>query len=175
MILVIIVEIIAILLIGWVVVGFFSTIFRGYAPFVISRKKVIDLVINVINPQPNQVVYELGSGGANFLQKVENKFPNVKLIGFEYSIIIFLFSSLFLKLKHSKIKICRKNIFDVNLKEADIIYGYLFPSMMLKLGKKIQTECKPGTIFVSSMFSVPGWKPMQTLKQGSGTIYFYQV
>lgn len=175
MILVIIVEIIAILLIGWVVVGFFSTIFRGYAPFVVSRKKVIDLVLGVIKPQPNQTVYELGSGSAKFLQKVEKKFPNVKLIGLEYSTFIFVFSSLFLKLKHSKIKICRKNIFDVNLKEADIIYGYLFPSMMAKLGEKIRTECKPGTIFVSSMFSVPGWEPKQTIKQGSGTIYFYQV
>jgi len=174
-ILVIIIEIVALLMISWVVIGFFSTIFRGYAPFVVSRKKIVDLVINVINPQPNQVVYELGSGSARFLQKVEKKFSNVKLIGFEYSFFIFLFSSLFFWLKHSRIKIYRKNIFDVNLKEADIIYGYLFPSMMSKLGKKIQTECKPGTIFVSSMFSVPDWQPIKTLRQGGGTIYFYQV
>lgn len=175
MILSVIVEIIVLLIIGWIALGFFNTIFRGFAPLVISRKKVIGLVLDVIKPQPNQVVYELGSGSAKFLQKIEEKWPDAKLVGLEYSIITFLFSSLFLWLRRSKIEIRRQNIFNVSLQEANIIYGYLFPSMMVRLGEKIRTECKPGTIFVSSMFSVPGWEPKQIIKQGSGTIYFYQV
>jgi len=171
----IIAEIIFLLVATWLVVGFFNIIFRGFAPLVASRKRAIDLVLNTIKPQPKQTIYELGSGSARFLQMVEKKFSGVKLVGIEYSVAPFLIFSAFLYLKQSTIKIRLQNMFRANLQDADFIYCYLLPSMMPRLGEKIRTECKRGAILISYMFSVPGWEPKQIIKQGSDTIYFYEV
>ena len=66
-------------------------------------------------------------------------------------------------------------MFKADLQDADFIYCYLFPGMMGKLGAKIRSECKPGAIFISYMFSVPDWKPKQIITQNNGIIYFYEV
>lgn len=175
MIILIIIEIILFLIIVWVAVGFFNILFRGFAPLVISQKKVISLILDNIEPNSNQVIYELGSGSARFLQMVQKKFPKVKLVGLEYSIVPYLVSSIMLWLKNSSIKIRYQNMYKVNLAEADFIYCYLFPQMMLKLGQKVRSECKPGTILISYMFSVPNWEPKKIIKLDNGTIFFYEV
>ena len=171
----IILAIILVLVLIWIINDFFNIIFYNFAPLIVSKKKVINSILDIIKPQSQQVIYELGSGSARFLQMAEKRFKNVKLIGLENSIIPFLFFSLILMLKSSKVKIRLQNIYKADLKDADFIYCYLFPSMMLKLGEKIRSECKPNTIFISYMFSVPNWKPDQIIKQDNGTVYFYKV
>ena len=171
----IIIIIILLPIVVWIAMDFFNIIFRGFAPLVISRQKTIDLILDIIKPQPQQVIYELGSGSAKFLQMAEKKFPEVKLIGLEYSIIPFLFFSLVLRLKKSRIKIRLQNIFKANLQDADFIYCYLLPAMMPKLGAKIRSECKPGAMLISYLFSIPNWEPKQIIKQDNGAIYFYEV
>ncbi len=154
---------------------FFNIIFRGFAPLVGSRQTALDTILENISPQPNQVIYELGSSSAKFLRMVEKKFSDVKLIGLEYSPIPFLISKLFLRLKNSRVEIRFQNMFKVSLQEADLIYCYLLPGMMVKLGEKIHAECRPGTILVSYTFSVPNWRPENIIKQDGRLIYFYKV
>lgn len=158
-----------------VATNFFNLLFRGFAPLVASKKTALNVILNTIDPQPGQVVYELGSGSARFLQMVQKKFPDVTLIGVECSLFPFLFSRLVLWCKKSNITIRLQNIFHTNLQDADMIFSYLLPGMMPKLGKKIRSECKPGTRFISYMFSVPHWEPKQIIRQSHDVIYFYEV
>ncbi|OGH67506.1 MAG: hypothetical protein A3J66_03715 [Candidatus Magasanikbacteria bacterium RIFCSPHIGHO2_02_FULL_47_14] len=158
-----------------VAINFANLLFRGFAPLVLSRKIALKAILDTIHPTPGQVLYELGSGSARFLQMVEKKFPDTTFIGLEYSLFPFLFSRLTLWFKKSKIQIRRENIFYSDLHNADIIFCYLLPGMMPVLGTKVRSECKPGTLFVSYMFSVPNWQPKQTIRQHGGVIYFYKV
>ncbi len=158
-----------------VATNFFNLLFRGFAPLVASKKTALRVILNTIDPQPRQVLYELGCGSARFLQMVEKKIPDLTLVGVEYSLFPFLFSRLVLWCKKSNITIRLQNIFHTNLQDADMIFCYLLPGMMPKLGKKIRSECKPGTQFISYMFSVPDWQPKRVVRQSRDVIYFYEV
>jgi hypothetical protein len=61
-------------------------------------------------------------------------------------------------------QVCWGDFWDCNLAGFDVVYAYLSPAPMERLWRKAQTEMKPGAIFISSTFSVPGQSPTQTIQ-----------
>ena len=55
------------------------------------------------------------------------------------------------------------------------VYG-LYP-IMDRLGKKLQDELKPGSLVVSNVFEIPGWRANTSSIGGSAGkgVYLYQV
>lgn len=156
-------------------IQFYRILFKGFAPFISSRFSVILTVLKELDLQGNEVVYELGSGSAGFLRSIEQKFKNQKLIGIEYSWWPYILSSIQIAFSGSKIKILRKNIFKVDLKEANIIYCFLNKTTMAKLSKKFTEECKQGTLIISYCFTLPNYEPEKTVKEKNNNIYFYRI
>jgi len=154
---------------------FFNIVFLGAAPFVMTKKKIIELLSREVKLGKGQRVYEVGAGLAKFLQAVEKSYPDTELIGIEYSWPVYCLSKMLLKSKHSRIKLIRKNLFKVNLGDADLIYCYLTPGMMYKLGEKFTAECRPGTKIISYAFSIPNMEIKRTIKEKGDTIYFYEI
>jgi hypothetical protein len=56
------------------------------------------------------------------------------------------------------------DFWDCDLSGFDVIFAYLSPAPMERLWGKAQAEMKPGAIFISSTFSVPGQIPVQTIQ-----------
>ena len=57
----------------------------------------------------------------------------------------------------------QKNIFDVSLSDADIVYIYLWYDLLPPLEKKLQKELKPGAIVIANTSNFPTWKPIQKI------------
>ena len=55
----------------------------------------------------------------------------------------------------NKVTILKKNFFDVNLHEANIIFVYLVPKALSNLSKKFFKELKPGTVLISYVYDFP--------------------
>jgi hypothetical protein len=157
------------------VIQFYNVVFRGFAPFISTKFNAILAILKELDLKGDEVIYELGAGKAGFLRAVEQKFKNQRLIGVEYSWWIYFLAKIQIKLANSNIKLLNKNIFKVNLKEADLIYCFLSPEMMDRLEKKIKEECRPGTEIVSYHFSMPNMNPEKIIKEGKNNIYFYQI
>lgn len=160
------------------VMQFFNIFFRGFAPLVSSRPKVIKRIIEELEAKPDIVIYELGCGRAGFLRAARKKYPGAKLVGVEYSFWPYLVAQIQSSLTNSKLKILKKNIFKVELGEAEVIYCYLNRAMMQKLTDKFKQECKPGTQIISYTFSIPGLEPTKVvdIKERKGEkIYFYKI
>ncbi|MDD4332564.1 MAG: class I SAM-dependent methyltransferase [Patescibacteria group bacterium] len=173
-----ILNLILIVLAVFVAIQFFNMLFRGYAPFISTKYDVINKIFENINFGENfsGTVYELGSGKAGFLRAFEERYPGAKCIGIEYSSFPYFFSKIQLSLAKSKIKIRKKNMFKINLEDADVIYCYLFPNMMAKLEEKFKKECKPGTLVVSYQFILPNMKTEKILELGENSkIYLYKI
>ena len=154
----------------------FNMLFRGFAPYVSTRTEVINKIIDQVELKDGETVYELGCGKAGFLRAFEAKNPKAKFIGIEYSFWPYLVAKFQLGLSESKIKILKKNVFKVDLKDADLVYCYLSPSMMEKLEKKFDAECKPGTRIISYQFLMPNKQPAKTIDISAGhKVYFYTV
>jgi len=160
-------------------VNFFYIIFQGYAPFIITRDKILNIILNHISFKDSNIIYELGSGKAGFLRAIEKKYPQIKkLIGIEYFFLPYFLSRIQLSLIKSNIKILNKNIFNTNFAEADVIYCYLNNGMMGKLKEKFRKECKRGAQIISYQFPLPNLTPVKVVDiedEGKDKVYFYKM
>ncbi|MDD5071310.1 MAG: hypothetical protein PHQ42_01090 [Patescibacteria group bacterium] len=156
-------------------IQFYNIIFRGFAPFISTKREVIKKIIAKLELKEDGVIYELGCGEAGFLRAARKKFPKAKLVGFEYSFLPYLIARIQNSLSKSKIIIKKKDIFKVDLSQADVLYCYLNNLTMKKLEDKIKAEGKPGLKIISYQFPFPEIKPEEVLEDGKDKIYFYSL
>lgn len=148
-------------------------------PYVPSRKKVVNKMIEVAKLKHNDTVVDLGCGDGRLLFAAENISPKIKGVGFEVAPLVYALAWILKTIKKSKSKLHFKSLFHADLRKANVIFCYLFPSAMTKLAKKIQTECKPGTRIVSNTFHIPNltlvkkYPPIKS--SGLPPIYVYTV
>lgn len=154
----------------------YNLIFRGFAPFISTKSEVLKEIVNNINLQEGQIVYELGCGKAGFLHALKKRYPDNQMIGFEYSFVPYFLAQIQNAITNSKLKIEKKNIFDVELKKADVVYCYLNPNTMEKLEEVFKTECKPGSLVVSYHYPLREKTVEKVLdvEGGKEKIYFYR-
>ena len=158
------------------IIQFFNICFRGFAPFISTRPKVIQKIINELKMEEDSTVYELGCGRAGFLRALRKKYPQAKLIGIEYSFLPYLIGQIQNSLTGCKLKILKENFLKADLSEADVIYCYLNQATMKKLAAKFSQECRPGTVIISYLFSLPDRESEKVIEAGKREkIYFYRI
>ena len=65
-----------------------------------------------------------------------------------------------------------RDLWKVELENVDVVAIYGLQPIMGKLGHKLQTDLKDGSVVVSNVFSIPGWRP----SGGSeGGVFIYSV
>jgi hypothetical protein len=84
-------------------------------------------------------------------------------IGYEINPVAYLKARLF-SLGPNNIKIRRENFWEADLSDADVVFCYLYPDVMKKLAAKFTVDLKPGTVVVSSNFSLPGFIPSKIIR-----------
>jgi len=159
------------------VVQFYNIFFRGFAPFVATKKKIIKQIIGEFEVKKETKVYELGCGRAGFLRAVRERYPEVELIGIEYAFFPYLIGQIQNAFTKSHLKIIKNNFFKVDLSEADVIYCYLNGKMMKDLEGKFKKECKKGTMIISYTFPLHKMHPakVMSVENSSDKVYFYKT
>ncbi len=149
----------------FVVIFIFSVLLRGFAPFISSRPWVIKQIVDEIDLKPGAKAYSLGSGKSGFLYAIGKKYPQTNLIGVEFLLLPFLSSKIQVFLRRSKIMVIfKRELREMNIKDADLIYCYLDVDVLKDLSKKFKFECKPETQIISNGFVVPGLKLVKTIE-----------
>jgi hypothetical protein len=160
-------------------IQFSSIVFGGYAPFFLTKSKVIKRIMEEIKVEDGDSVYELGCGNAGFLRAIEKKFPKVKeLIGAEKFLMPYLIGKIQTSFLKSRIKILKEDIFNMNLRDADVIYCFLNKPMMQKLKEKLKKECEQGTQIISYQFTLPDLAPERIIdleENEKDKIFFYKI
>lgn len=75
--------------------------------------------------------------------------------------------------RRMNVDIEKANLLDVDLSTADVVYCYLFPPLMQKIGEKAKKEMKRGAKIISVEHKINGWKPAVTDKEMK--IYVYKI
>ncbi len=174
----IIVGVILLAILIWAASDFFNIVFRGFAPlfpFFVSNDKMIDTILSGVTLKPQVNIFELGAGTAKFLRAAEKIQAQANLVGVEYSFIPYYIAKLLLKKVKSNIKLIRADLFKTDISQANLIYCYLVPDMMERLAAKIKSECRPGTLVVSYMFSIPGLEVKKIIPGNKEVSYIYEV
>ena len=124
------------------------------APFVPTHPEVLKRMIKLANPQPGELIYDLGSGdGRIIIEAVKNY--NVRAIGIEiHPLLVYSSRRKIQKLGlQEKAKVWWGNFFMKDISDADIILMYLLQPTNRFLENKFLSKLKPGTKIVSLSFT----------------------
>lgn len=100
-------------------------------------------------------VYDLGCGDGRVLIIAAKEF-GARGVGVEIDPLRALISTLMIHANgvQDKVKIKRKNFFDVDISDATVVFVYLVPKALGRLKLKLLKELKKGTLLVSYRYKI---------------------
>lgn len=126
-----------------------------WAPWWRTNSKTARAMCKLAKIKKGEMIYDLGSGDGTALVIAAKEF-NAKGVGIEIDAFRYFISKINFKLnKQDKNLIAkRKNFFDEDLKNADIVFIYLVPTTLKKLLPKLKKELRKGTRIVSYVYKM---------------------
>ncbi len=125
--------------------------FNTDAPFVPAPKEIDEKIIETLKLGNSSIFYDLGCGNARILKKVADKYPGIKAIGVEKSLVPYLLAK-FRTRKNRNVEIKMEDIFETDVTNATHIFVYLYPKALEKLLPILEKKVSPGTRMVSCDF-----------------------
>ena len=101
----------------------------------------------------NGRLMDLGCGLGGPLAGVRRARPDARLEGVEAAPLNWLIARVRLW-RRADIRL--GSLWDADLSGCDVVYAYLSPAPMARLWQKAEAEMKPGSLFISNSFAVPG-------------------
>jgi hypothetical protein len=112
-------------------------------------------------PNSSASVVDLGCGLGGPLSRLADLRPEMALYGVEAAPLNWLASKLRLG---ARARIRLGSIWNEDLSRHDLVYAYLSPEPMARLWDKARREMRPGSLFVSNSFDVPGVPPERVIE-----------
>ena len=75
-------------------------------------------------------------------------------------------------------RVRRGDLWRLDLAQYDVVYAFLSPAPMSALWEKVRREMRPGTLFVSNSFPVPGVGPDRVIAlagRGARNLYVWRL
>ena len=132
--------------------------FRTQVPLYFSSNKVwhaLEHLLPVAKTDSGFTFIDLGSGLGGVLTHLASVRPDGRYIGVEAAPLPFFWSWLRIGIgSHRNCQVQWGNLWDCDLSLYDVVFAYLSPVPMEKLWHKARAEMRPGTMFISSTFSI---------------------
>ena len=146
-------------------------------PLYLSRRPVWRAIQNQL-PQTSALrILDLGSGLGGLVQHLARTRPDSQVVGIESAPLPSWISKLRL-IRSPNAQIIWRDFWQTDLSEYDVVCAYLSPVPMPDLWEKVQSEMRPGTIFLSYRFSIPGAVPAQVIPMndfGQTELYVWRL
>lgn len=146
-------------------------------PYVPTPNSVVQRMLEMVEPKPEDVMYDLGSGDGRIVitairefgvqkatgididpQRIEESVANAKTAGVA-----------------DRATFKQADIFETDFSDADVITMYLLNSVNMRLRPRLLDELKPGTRLVSHQFSMQDWKADAEDTVDGRPIYYWVV
>jgi hypothetical protein len=149
-----------------ILLGVYWSTFRTQVPLYLSSNKVWCTLKGFLpdeKPGASFSFIDLGSGLGGVLAHLAGVRPDGQFSGVESAPLPFLLSWLRIR-GYRNCEVHWGSLWDCDLAKYDVVFAYLSPVPMKQLWHKARAEMRPGTIFISSTFSVPGQAPHETVQ-----------
>lgn len=142
--------------------------FRTQVPLYLSSNKVWCALEALLPPHDTSFRFiDLGSGLGGVLTHLARIRPDGHYSGVESAPLPFLWSWLRTrKFDNCDVRwgsIWNNELTACNLAQYDVVFAYLSPVPMQQLWHKARTEMRPGSVLISSTFTIPGQSPDQSI------------
>ena len=148
-----------------VLVLLFWTSYRTRVPLYLSGRRACQRLASLLPQEIELKMLDLGSGFGGVLAMVSRQRPRCRLVGLEIAPL----PAWIARLRHlgrPALETRRRDFWRESLADYDLVYAYLSPEPMPALWLKVCAEMRPGTLFVSNAFAVPGASPDLVLPLG---------
>jgi protein-L-isoaspartate O-methyltransferase len=134
-------------------------------PFVPTPLEVAQKMLELAKVQPDDVVYDLGSGDGRIVILAAQKF-GARAVGVELNAELYEKSSERIRKLglQDRAQIIHENMFEVNVRHATVVTLYLLTAVNERLRPRLERQLRSGARVVSHEFQVPGWQPAQTVE-----------
>ena len=154
---------------SWYLAGFvllalvYWSVFRTRVPFFLTSNRAHAALAALLPEANNFSMIDLGSGLGGVLARMSDARPDGNYIGMETAPLPFMLSMLRLAGMRN-CKVIWGDFWQRDLGNIDVVYAYLSPVPMEKLWQKVRREMKPGSLFISNTFPVPGVAPDRAIQ-----------
>lgn len=134
---------------------------KGDVPWVPTPDEVVDTLFGMARVRDKDVVYDLGSGDGRVVIRAAAKF-GARGVGIEIE------GHRVAEAREAarkagvarRVRFIEQDLFRADLREASVVYLYLYTAVMERLMPKLRAELRPGTRIVAYQFNgFRGWEP----------------
>ncbi len=139
----------------------FSNASGERVPLYLSNRRTWAAIEALLPSHEGARFVDLGSGLGGLLIDLARRHPAQHFVGVETAPAPLMISKLRRALagNPSNVSIRYDDIWRLDLGDFDVVYCFLSPAPMARLFAKAAAEMKPGSLFVSNSFAVPGQSP----------------
>ena len=168
---------------AWFLGGFillaliYGRTYSTQVPLYLSRRQVWLAIQQILPQAPGLRVLDLGSGLGGLVKHLAEARPDSRVLGIESAPLPSWISKLRM-IGRPNAHIEWGDFWHTNLNQYDVVCAYLSPVPMPSLWNKVQAEMRPGTLFISYRFSIPGVVPSQVIRLndlGQTELYVWRV
>lgn len=149
----------------------------GGALYTRTPQKTVEAILDVLELADNMIVYDLGCGDGRFLFEAEKR-AKISGMGFEINPLPFFLAVITRFFRRSNVQFRFSNFWDNSVSDANVIFCYLFPDVLVKLKEKLETELIQETIVISCNFPIENWTAEKYLAADGTTflspVYLYK-
>lgn len=154
----------------------FGSTFRTQVPLFLTGREVRARLGELL-PQDRSIRFvDLGCGIGTVIAGLKKLRPECEFHGVELAPLPYLVSRM--RAGRLGCDVRRRDIMSIDLRSFDVAYAFLSPAPMPELWAKAKREMRPGSIFVSLAFDVPGVEPEQIVPvsdQARHTLYIWRM
>jgi len=156
---VIVIDILSILFLLLVLLWVFVPLIYG-RPSIPTTPRRIRKALELVDLQPNQVLYDLGAGDGRVLLIARREF-GARSIGIEAGLLQCAWIRLRLVAGGlgDGVQIRWANLYKASIRAADVIFIYPASKEVVKLASYLEKQLKPGARVVSISTDFPEWEP----------------
>ena len=147
-------------------------------PLFLSSEAAAHALLQLLPVAPQPHFLDLGCGDARLLARLAAVRRDGRFEGIEYAPLPWLAGWLRLLKSGLRCSVRWGDFWQRNLSGYDVVYAYLSPVPMARLWAKARREMRPGSLFVSNTFPVPGVNAGEiiALNDGWGSrLYLYRM
>lgn len=158
---------------------FFNSVLLGHnLPTGAEARTLVEKIIASNGKTAGRFV-DLGCATGIFSCALKRHFPNLKITAADKDGLRILVAKARAKLLKRDVNFIKKNIFNLDVSQADVVYTYLWYSVMPPLERKLMAELKPGAIVIANESFFPTWRPVKVIdifpeKKNSEQIFIYK-
>lgn len=127
-----------------------------------SRRATRALADTIQKYKPDaKIFYDLGCAHGALSLRMKKILPNLEICAIDNSAVRIFFAKLKSKILRRKVNFQKQDIFKTDLRNADVVYTYLWYDLMPILEKKLQEELKRGSVVITNTSHFRDWQPAE--------------